>query len=248
VATELRRRRELLGWSQAEAARRSGVSRTVINEIEAGKRMPHTATYGKLRGALGLSLPTAQALLRRPEPEPHTERQLATLAACPLANRGGSLSALAEATGVSIPALREQLSLLGERLGTVGLAAVDDGDEVRLVPQPWAAEPVSRVTTLEVQQVLTDEAVQVLVIVGMLGAPTRRDIEDRRGGEDCESLLARMCRRRFLEKTRDDSLRGDPNVYRLTAMALGAMGHATLESFQESSRNLAGPGWLNARG
>jgi DNA-binding XRE family transcriptional regulator len=53
VASELRRRRELLGWSQAEAARRSGVSRTVINEIEAGKRMLHTGTYEKLRGARG---------------------------------------------------------------------------------------------------------------------------------------------------------------------------------------------------
>jgi chromosome segregation and condensation protein ScpB len=70
------------------------------------------------------------------------------------------------------------------------------------------------------------------VIVGVLGAPTRRDIEDRRGGEDCEGLLARMCRRGLLEKARDDSLRGDPNIYRLTAVALGAMGHATLESFQ----------------
>ncbi len=232
VATDLRRRRELLGWSQAEAARRSGVSRTVINEIEAGRRMPRTATYEKLRGALGLSLPTAQALLRRREPESHTERQRATLAACLLTCRGGTLAALAEATGVSIPAIREQLSLLGDRLAAVGLAAVDDGDEVRLVPQPWAAEPVSRVTTLEVQKALTNEAVEVLVIVGVLGGPTRREIEDRRAGEDCASLLDRMCRRGLLEKARDDTLRGDPNVYRLTAVALGAMGHATLESWQ----------------
>jgi transcriptional regulator with XRE-family HTH domain len=231
VATELRRRRELLGWSQAEAARRSGVSRTVINEIERGRRMPHTATYEKLRGSLGLALPTAQALLRRPEPESHTERQLATLAACLLANRGGTLAALAEATRVSIAAVREQLSVLGDRLAAVGLAVVEDGDEVRLMPQPWAAEPLSLVTDLEVQQSLTDEVVQVLVIVGMLGSPTRREIEDRRGGEDCYSLLARMCRRGLLEKARDDTLRGDPNVYRLTVVALGAMGHATLESF-----------------
>ncbi len=232
VATELRRRRELLGWSQAEAARRSGVSRTVINEIERGRRMPHTATYEKLRGSLGLSLPTAQALLRRPEPADWGERQLATVAACLLARQGGTLAALAEATGVSIPAIREQLSLLGERLGAVGLAAVEDGDEVRLLPQPWAAEPVSRVATLEVQQALTDEAVEVLVIVGMLGSPTRRDIEDRRGGGDCASLLDRMCRRGLLDKVRDDAVRGDPNVFRLTAVALGAMGHATTESFQ----------------
>jgi hypothetical protein len=67
------------------------------------------------------------------------------------------------------------------------------------------------------------DATEVLVIVGMLGAPTRREIEDRRGGEDCERLLV---------KARDDALRGDPNVFRLTDVALGATGHATLESFQ----------------
>ena len=93
-------------------------------------------------------------------------------------------------------------------------------------------------TSLEVQQALTPEAIEVLVIVGMLGAPTRREIEDRRGGEDCDSLLARMCRRGLLEKARDNRLRGDPTVYRLTALSLGAMGHATLESFQSCCAGL----------
>jgi chromosome segregation and condensation protein ScpB len=87
-------------------------------------------------------------------------------------------------------------------------------------------------TTLEVQQQLTEEAVEVLVIVGVLGSPTRREIEDRRMGEDCTGLLERMVRRGLLEKARDDALRGDPNIYRLTAVALGAMGHASLGSFQ----------------
>jgi transcriptional regulator with XRE-family HTH domain len=232
VATELRGRRELLGWSQAEAARRSGVSRTVINEIESGRRMPHTATYQKLRTALGLSLPTAQALFKRPQPQSHTERQLATLAGCLLAGRGGTLAALAEATGFSIAAVREQLSLLPDRLAAVGFAAVDDGNEVRLMPLPWSAEPLSQVTTVEVQPALTAEAIEVLVIAGVLGSPTRREIEDRRGGDDCASLLERLCRRGLLDKARDDSLKGDPNTYRLTAVALGAMGRATLESLQ----------------
>jgi chromosome segregation and condensation protein ScpB len=57
---------------------------------------------------------------------------------------------------------------------------------------------------------LSPEAVEVLVIVGFLGSPTRREIEDRRGGMDCEGLLTRMCRRGLLEKAKDDSLRGDP--------------------------------------
>ncbi len=41
-----------------------------------------------------------------------------------------------------------------------------------------------------------------------------------------------MCRRGLLETARDEVLRGDPNVYRLTAVAFGVMGHATVESFQ----------------
>ena len=57
------------------------MSRTVINEIESGRRVPQTRTYEKLRGALGLALPTAPALLRRREPESVGERQFATLAA-----------------------------------------------------------------------------------------------------------------------------------------------------------------------
>jgi transcriptional regulator with XRE-family HTH domain len=232
AATELRRRRELLGWSQAEAARRSGVSRTVINEIESGRRVPQTRTYEKLRGALGLALPAAPALQRRSEPADWSERHRAVLSGCLLSGRGGSLAALAEAVGVPSPAVREHLPLLADRLAACGMAAVDDGDEVRLMALPWAAEAMGRMTELEVEQALSAEAVEVLVIVGVIGSPTRREIEDRRGGEDCEGLLARMCRRGLLEKARHDSLRGDPNVYRLTAVALGALGHATLESFQ----------------
>ena len=41
-----------------------------------------------------------------------------------------------------------------------------------------------------------------------------------------------MCRRGFLEKAKDDTLLGDPNIYRLTAVSLGAMGYTTLEAFQ----------------
>jgi chromosome segregation and condensation protein ScpB len=231
VATELRRRRELLGWSQAEAARRSGVSRTVINEIEAGKRMPHTGTYERLRGAMGLVTPAAAALLRRAQPREITEEQLQVLAACLIAGQGGTLSVLADATGVSIPAVREGILALADRLAACGVAAVDDGAEVRLTPHPWAADAVAVVSGLEVQAALTDEAVQVLVCIGVLGAPTRREIDNLRGG-DCESVVERLVRRGLLQKTRDDALAGDPNVYGLTALALGAVGHATLESFQ----------------
>jgi hypothetical protein len=53
-----------------------------------------------------------------------------------LRGRGGTLAALAEAVGVSIPAVREQLSLLGDRLAACGMASVDDGEQVPLIPLP----------------------------------------------------------------------------------------------------------------
>jgi chromosome segregation and condensation protein ScpB len=195
-----------------------------------------TRTYERLREALSLCLPAAPALLRRPVPQEWTERQLATLAACVLSGCGGSLAALAAAAGVAIAAVREQLSMLGDRLAAVGMCAVEDGDVVRLMPLSWAADAVAEVATLEVEQVLSGEAVEILVIVGMLGSPTRRAIQELRGGEDCEGLLTWLCRRGLLVKARDDSLRGDPNIYRITATALGVMGHATLESFEAQCR------------
>jgi chromosome segregation and condensation protein ScpB len=181
---------------------------------------------------LGLAIPVAQALLRRQTPGTHTERQLITLAACLFAGRGGTLAALADATGVSAAAVREQLSELGDRMAAVGLAIVQDGHGVRLLPFPWLADTVSRVATVEVQQALTKEAIEVLVVIGVLGVPTRRQIEARCGGGDCASLLDRLCRRGVLNKVRDDSLPGDPNTYGLTALALGLLGHSSLESFQ----------------
>lgn len=79
-----------------------------------------------------------------------------------------------------------------------------------------------------------------MLIAGMLGIPTRREIEDRLGGEDCAQLLERRCRRGLLDKAHRDSLRGDPNVYRLTAVALGTVGHTTLESFQARCGEVTG--------
>ncbi len=216
VATELRRRRELLGWSQVEAARRSGVSRTVINEIEAGRRVPQTRTYEKLRDALGLAAPAAVALLRdRPTRSP----------------RRSSRSSLPASSPAEVdPACPRRRDRGLDPRVREGVLAVDDGAAVRLSPLPWAEEAVSALATLEGQHALTDEAVQVLACVGVLGSPTRREVENLRG-EDCESLMARLARQGFLVKTRDDSPVGDPNIYRLTALALGAMGHATIESF-----------------
>jgi hypothetical protein len=50
--------------------------------------------------------------------------------------------------------------------------------------------------------------------------------------EDSESLLVRLVKVELLDKVADPKVHGGPNVYRVTANALGAMGHATLESLQ----------------
>src|SRR5260370_24362831 len=94
VAEEVRRGREALRWSQAEAARQSGVSRTVVCEIEAGQRMPSLRTYERLRTALGLD--TAAAVLVPPRPRVTLgDEHLTKLAAAALSVRTCSLSTLA---------------------------------------------------------------------------------------------------------------------------------------------------------
>ena len=76
IATELRRRRDLLGITQVEAARRTGVARSVIKEIEQEHRIPSVRTHERLRVGLGLSVP-ASALVPRPSPPPAEERHVA---------------------------------------------------------------------------------------------------------------------------------------------------------------------------
>src|SRR5437879_7508950 len=65
IATELRRRRELLGLSQVALSELSGISRTVINKVEAGARVPSVRTYARLRAALGLEAPAASLIPTR---------------------------------------------------------------------------------------------------------------------------------------------------------------------------------------
>jgi transcriptional regulator with XRE-family HTH domain len=53
----LKRLREVVGWSQNELARRSGVPRPTISDLEAGKQRGLTvANARKLARALGVSL------------------------------------------------------------------------------------------------------------------------------------------------------------------------------------------------
>ncbi len=86
MATELRRRRELLGISQVKASRRTGVARTVINEIERGKRTPSLARPPR---GTGDAAPPA-VLLRPPPPPDLTEAHLRRLAACAVVAGGNA--------------------------------------------------------------------------------------------------------------------------------------------------------------
>jgi chromosome segregation and condensation protein ScpB len=120
---------------------------------------------------------------------------------------------------------------IADRLAAVGMRAVDDGVEVRLVPLPVSVPAVAAVTEIEALGELSDEQVAILCIVAYRSAATRREIEDLRR-EDSESLLIRLVKLGLLDKVADAKSHGGPNVYRVTAKALAAMGHGTLESLQ----------------
>jgi transcriptional regulator with XRE-family HTH domain len=64
IAGRIRAERETRGWSLADLAGRSGVSRAMISKVERGEASPTAALLGKLSGALGLTLTT---LLSRAE-------------------------------------------------------------------------------------------------------------------------------------------------------------------------------------
>jgi transcriptional regulator with XRE-family HTH domain len=64
LAARLKTEREARGWSVAELAERSGVSRAMISKVERAEASPTAALLGKLSGAFGLTL---SALLARAE-------------------------------------------------------------------------------------------------------------------------------------------------------------------------------------
>lgn len=227
----LRVRREQLGWSQARLARVAGVSRTVVNEMENGRRSPSLGSYDKLRRALGLDLAGSLALLPVQVPASVSEQLLATLAAMLVTTGRVELADLAAALGVDTARVRAAVAQLTGRLAAVGVAAVDDGVSVELTVLAFAADAVGTVRALEAARTVTPEALMVLVIVGHLGEATRRDIDERRGA-DSTSVLDRLVARDLLVHRTDQGSAGRPNAYRLTTRALTLVGHATLESFQ----------------
>jgi transcriptional regulator with XRE-family HTH domain len=64
LAERLKQEREARGWSIAELAARSGVSRAMISKVERAEASPTAALLGRLSGPFGL---TVSALLARAE-------------------------------------------------------------------------------------------------------------------------------------------------------------------------------------
>ena len=75
LAARIRREREARGWSLAELAAQSGVSRAMISKVERAESSPTAALLGRLSGALGL---TVSALLARAEADGGPGRVLRT--------------------------------------------------------------------------------------------------------------------------------------------------------------------------
>jgi len=218
------------------AAVRAHVPASVISEIETGRRIPSLSTYAKLRRELGLDLPPS-ALLPVPLAEPAErgsplEEHLSALAACVLTYRGGPLADLARALDVSIPAVREGLIRISDRLAAVGFRLVDDDVDVRLVPVQAAAPALEQLGTVERLTELTSEHLELICIVAHLGTAVRSQIEAM-FGRDCELLLRRLADRGYLERiAKDRDAVGTPLVYRVTAAAIAATGQASLASLQ----------------
>jgi chromosome segregation and condensation protein ScpB len=224
----------MLRLSVREASRRTGVSHTVISEIETGRRLPTVRIFERLRRGLGIDAP-AEMLVRPPEPVDAREADLIRLAACLWPSGGRAvLVALAGALSIPISVVREQLPLVAPRLAACGIAITEDGVEIRLGPlaAPRSAlESLGRLTAERRQDALSTDAVAILGYVGWHRGATRRQLEELRG-EDCETLLGRLVDDGFLAAVRDSEGRR-PNRYRLTTLALAAFGVASLEELHE---------------
>jgi len=237
LARELRERRALLGLSQVGLSKTSGVSRTVINKIETGERVPSVRTYARLREALGLEAPAA-ALIQQRLPRRLEESHLTALCAALLVTQTATLADLASALDLSIPAVRENLDAVADRLRPVGFCVTDDGGSVRLWPLPGTpAEVVRTLTAVEEDADPSAEQLEILTIVAFFGQADRSLIERCRADEDSASLLDRMTRRGLLAKVRSDRGAGGPNVYRVTTKALRAAGFATVEAMRAAVSN-----------
>ena len=194
-------------------------------------------TYARLRAALGLE-PAAAAMIPRRLPLELDSDRVTALCAGLLARHEASLGELASALDIAIPAVRENLERVAERLRPVGYTLTDDGGTVRLWPLPGPPSEVVRcLSTVEETVQPSPEQVGILGIVAYFGQITRTQIEAFRGEGDgaveSASVLDRMVRQGLLGKVRSDRGLGAPYVYSVTTKALRASGYPSVEAMRE---------------
>lgn len=231
IAVELRQRRQLLGLSQVQLSALSGVSRTLLNRVEAERRVPSVRAYARLRAALGLEAPPATLIPTR-TPTRLDGDLVTALCAGLLVLREAPLADLASALELSIPAVRENLEAVAERLRPVGFTLTDDGGTVRLWPLAGrVSQLLAALGVTEEDRTPSPEQVEILGLVAYFGQLPRSLIEHYRQ-EDSASVLHRMVQSGLLAKVRSDRGVGTPNVYRVTAKALRAAGYPTVEAMK----------------
>src|SRR5207302_166247 len=120
LAEELRRRRSALGWTLEQVAQQAQVSVGMLSLIETGKGRPSLRSWERIRGALGISEPLPEEAWRQRQRE-ISDELVATLGACLVAVRQGTLAELAESTGVTISEVRLGLRRLAEQLEPAGM-------------------------------------------------------------------------------------------------------------------------------
>ncbi|MBJ7600022.1 SMC-Scp complex subunit ScpB [Candidatus Nephthysia bennettiae] len=242
LAEELRRRRMALGWTLEQVAEQAQVSVGMLSLIETGKRRPSLKSWGRIRGALGISEPLPEAAWRQ-QPREIADELVATLGACLAALRAATLAELAEAAGVSISEVRLALRRLAEQLESVGMLVLDDGSHVQLTPQRRFHDAVAQLVQPQQLGRLSQEQAEVLAIVIMDGMASRRRIEEVRGAaqlsigpdgpvtlpRDSSETLALLLSRGLLCADRDDHAIGRPLIYRPTPRLLQLLGTQTPE-------------------
>jgi chromosome segregation and condensation protein ScpB len=219
----------------------------MLSLIETGKRRPSLKSWGRIRGALGISEPLPEEAWRQ-LPREISDELVATLGACLAALRQASLAELAQATGVSIAEVRLVLRRLAEQLELVGMQVLDDGSRVQLAPAKHFQEAVAQLVQPERLPRLTQEMAEVLAIVIMEGMATRCRIEEVRGAatlsigpegpvslpRDSSETLALLLSRGLLCAERDDHGAGRPLVYRPTPRLLNLLRVETIEEARGS--------------
>ncbi len=161
---------------------------------------------------------------------PRRERRLegdhlAALAACLVVQRGGPLADFAAALDISIPAVREGVLAVADRLAAIGLEAVVDDVEVRLAPLPAARRRSAGSPSCRRFPQVAGEQLEFICVIAHLGVATRGQIEARLG-RDCETVVDRG----LVEKV--DTGSPAVNHYRVTTTAIAATGHADLASLR----------------